>query len=105
MLRLVVTADVRSSRILIALMIEAIRSSETSVFTRAILRNIPEDGIQHSHRRENLVPFRNNQSSHHSPTYVQDVTEKDTLFCQYVLLTKMSLCLTNAMMTYGVVDV
>jgi hypothetical protein len=35
-------------------MMDAIRSSETSVLTRAKRRNISEDGIIHSHRRENL---------------------------------------------------
>jgi hypothetical protein len=33
---------------------EAIRSSETSVFTRPTRRHTPEDGILHSHCRENL---------------------------------------------------
>jgi hypothetical protein len=36
------------------LMMEAIRSSETSVPTRITWRNIPENGILHSLRRENL---------------------------------------------------
>jgi hypothetical protein len=29
-------------------------ASETSVLTRATRRNLPENGIPHSHRRENL---------------------------------------------------
>jgi hypothetical protein len=54
-LRLLVTASVvPSSSIIVTLMNEALRFSETSVFTRATLRNIPEDTILHSHLRENL---------------------------------------------------
>jgi hypothetical protein len=36
---------------------EALSSSETSVLTRAKRRNISEDTILHSHRREDLKPY------------------------------------------------
>jgi hypothetical protein len=48
---------VPSSLILVTLVMEALSSSETSVLTSSTRRNITEDTISHSHRRENLKSF------------------------------------------------
>jgi hypothetical protein len=55
---LLVTANVvPSSPILVILMIDALRSSDTLVLTKATWRNITEDGILHSHHRDNLKTY------------------------------------------------
>jgi hypothetical protein len=48
---------VPSSPNLVALMMEALRSSDMSVLTRVTRRKSPEDGILHSHLRENLKSY------------------------------------------------
>jgi hypothetical protein len=45
------------SPILFTLIMEALRSSETSVLTGATQRNILEEGILHSHHRKNLKSY------------------------------------------------
>jgi hypothetical protein len=56
--RLLFTANiVPSLPILVTLIMEAIRSSETTVHTKATVRYIPEDDILHSHRHENLKSY------------------------------------------------
>jgi hypothetical protein len=53
-LRMLITVNVvSSSLILVTLVMEVVRSSETSDLSRATLRNMPEDGILLSHHRQN----------------------------------------------------
>jgi hypothetical protein len=56
-LQLLVTPNIVHSLPTVTLMMEAISSSETSVLTTATQRNIPQDGIPHSHHYENLTSY------------------------------------------------
>jgi hypothetical protein len=61
--RLLVTAKVfTSSPILVSVMMEVLNSFESSVLTRAIPCNIPEGGIIHIHRLENLKSYKQTNS-------------------------------------------
>jgi hypothetical protein len=51
------TTVVLSLLILVILMMEVTRPSKTLILTTAALHNIPEDGILHSHRCENLKSY------------------------------------------------
>jgi hypothetical protein len=56
--QLLVTASVTPVLLtLFTMMMEAIRSSEMSVLTRATRRHIPDDGILHSYHRGNLKSY------------------------------------------------
>jgi hypothetical protein len=58
MFRLLVIAKVSPrAPIFVTLMMETVRSSETSVLTRATRRIIPEDSILHSHYCKNLKSY------------------------------------------------
>jgi hypothetical protein len=59
---------------LVTLMIETLCSSETLILTRATRRNIPEGGIHHSQRRENLKSYTISNLSYLFTGLLSDLT-------------------------------
>jgi hypothetical protein len=85
---LLVKANVATSPILVTLLMEAPHSSETSVLTRSTRHNIPEDGIHHSHRRENFKSyiFYHQNAPNSWNNQCNDVSDEEYRQCFYVVL-------------------
>jgi hypothetical protein len=70
---------------------QAIRSSETLVHTRSTKRDIPEDGILHSHRRENLKSYIWNTCLFHVLHSIQINSRYSGRICDWISLIAISL--------------
>jgi hypothetical protein len=78
-----------SLQIPVTLMMEAIATFETSVLTGVTRRNIPEEGILHSHRREilkshnNKINFLVNLSPFHFMLRILEFSQRPLLIYRY----------------------
>jgi hypothetical protein len=69
---------------------KALRSSETSVLTNATRRNIPENGILHSHRVENLR------------SYTSAYLCNDLLGTRFAIIQHTAICALQTRMEYDI---
>jgi hypothetical protein len=71
---------------------EAIRSSETSVYTISTRHHIPEHGILHSHRRENLKSYTLTSIGKGTEPLASRIAffskSDDALYCVYLIHTR-----------------
>jgi hypothetical protein len=66
-------------------MMEALRSSETSVLTRAARRNVPEDGVIHCKAKLHICEALRHEGSRNvvtNPQHLQGVSCRKNVICR-----------------------
>jgi hypothetical protein len=98
--RRLVTANVDPSpKILVTLMMEALRTAETSGLTRATRRIIPEDAIRYSNRRENLKSYICNYNFQEVRNALESLSEVNTANINIPRLTDVTTVTSEGHMT------